>query len=241
MRAWPLLLGALVPWATGCREPAGTAGPAATEPSITVQGHELVFVGPITRQAVSRVRDSLAGGTLTSLSIDSGGGDVEAAMEIGALVRDRRLDVRVRGACLSSCANYVFPSGRKKFIVRGSVVAWHGSPAHLQHQDVQGRGSQDPAIRRFNEDLARRDAEFMRSIGVDPHVSWFGKLPPFNVPNFYALTTADMASFGITQVSAPQDYGPGYLDSLPEGLRRGITFISADAETVQRLRLGRAP
>jgi hypothetical protein len=219
---------------SGCGQRNGANLPAAAEPDVAVSGRELVFVGPITRLSLVRVREALTANALTGITIDSGGGDVESALEIAALVRDHRLDVRVRGACLSSCANYIFPSGQRKFIVRGAIVAWHGSSAHLHYQDTKGIGSSDPVIRQFNANLARKDAEFMQSIGVDPHVSWFGKLPPFNAPNFYALSTTDMESFGIKAVTAPRDYGAGYLDSLPEGLRQGIVFISADAETTQR-------
>lgn len=225
---------------SGCGPRNGAEGPPAAEPTVKISGQELVFIGPITRASPARLREALAANVVSSIMIDSGGGDVEAALEIGALVRDRRLDVRVRGACLSSCANYIFPSGRKKLIMRGAIVAWHGSSAHLHHQDTKGTGSSDPVIRQFNADLARKDAEFMRTIGVDPYVSWFGKLPPFNVANFYALTAADMETFGIKDVTAPRNYGPGYLDALPEGLRQGIVFISADAETVRRLRPERA-
>lgn len=225
----------------GCRQPGAGVAAVPAEPAITVEGSELVFAGPITRACPTRVRDALSAHRLSALRIDSGGGDVEAAMEIGALVQGHGLDVTVRGACLSSCANYVFPSGRRKFITDGSIVAWHGSPAHLHHLDRQGAGSTDPVVRTFNADLARRDAAFMRSIGVDPFVSWFGKLAPFDAPNFYALNTADMASFGIRDVVAPRDYGPGYLASLPTGLRTGITFVPADAETAHRLLPGSAP
>lgn len=234
MRSRPILAMILLASMSGCGQRNGAENPPAAEPTVTVSGQELVFIGPITRASPVRVREAFAANTLSSIVIDSGGGDVEAALEIAALVRDHRLDVRVRGACLSSCANYIFPSGQRKFIVRGAIVAWHGSSAHLHYQDTKGLGSSDPVIRQFNADLARKDAEFMRTIGVDPHVSWFGKLPPFNVANFYALTTADMATFGIKDVSAPRNYGPGYLDSLPEGLRRGIVFISADAGTARR-------
>jgi hypothetical protein len=56
------------------------------------------------------------------------------------------------------------------------------------------------------------------------------------VPNFYALSVADMSQFGIGHVVAPQSYGPGYLATLPEGLRGGLVFIAADAAAIDASR-----
>jgi len=178
----------------------------------------------------------MAENAISIFNINSPGGDVEAGIEIATMVRDNRLDVKVHGSCMSSCANYIFPSGRSKVIVRGAIVGWHGNMAHLHYNDTIGKGSTDPIIREHNATFSKKEAEFMRTIGVDPYVSWFGKLPPFNVANFYALTVADMSTFGIKDVTAPRNYGPAYPDSLPEELRRVTVFLAADAETARRVR-----
>lgn len=217
---------------TGSQAP----GDLSAEPRITVSGAWLHFTGPITPASVDAVGKALAGGRWTGLSIDSEGGDVEAAMAIARLVQDHRLDVEVRHWCMSSCANYIFPSGARKVIAEGAVVGWHGSVAHLHFLDTMGRGSSDTAVRAHHAALALREAAFLRAAGVDPFVTWFGKLDPYNVPNFFALTVEDMRVFGITNVVAPAAYGPGYLATLPEGMRRGIVFIGVDAEVVRASR-----
>jgi len=61
------------------------------------------------------------------LSIDSLGGEVFWGIKIGELAHARGWDVRVSGVCFSSCANYIFPAGRRKFIDAGGIVGWHGS------------------------------------------------------------------------------------------------------------------
>lgn len=226
---------ALVLLVAGCTRDQPSVAPPV-EPTITLSGSWLHFIGPITRASVELVKQSSAGRHLSGLSINSEGGDVGAALEIGKLVQDQRLEVEVRNWCMSSCANYVFPSGTRKRIVEGAVVAWHGSPSHLHLLDITGKGSADPVIREYNAALSKREAAFLRSTGVDPFVSWFGKVAPYNVPNFYALTVADMNAFGIKNVIAPQSYGPGYLATLPDGIRRGVVFVSANAEAINASR-----
>lgn len=227
---------AIITFATmisGCA-PGGSPVAPQAEPKISQSGAWIIFDGPISRASGERFREFATDRTLSGLSINSGGGDVEAALEIGQLVRDRNLEVRVRTWCMSSCANYIFTSGTRKTIEPGAVVGWHGSPSHLYYLDRVGSGSKDPVIRQFNEALARREAAFLRAMGVDPFVSWFGKLPPYNVPNFYALSVADMNAFGIGNVSAPQLYGPNY--SLQEGIQKGLVFISANPKNLKSKR-----
>lgn len=65
------------------------------------------------------------------LVITSNGGEVEAGIALGEWVFEHQLDVEIESYCLSSCANYVFPAGRNKFIREGAVVAWHGNYHHL--------------------------------------------------------------------------------------------------------------
>jgi ATP-dependent protease ClpP protease subunit len=221
---------ALLTAVAGCSQQAPPAHPA--EPQIAISGQRLLFVGEITRASAAVVRATVSANPVSGLTINSGGGDVEAALEIAGLIRDKQLDVEVEVWCLSSCANYIFPSGKTKTISTGAIVAWHGSPCHMHYLDTTARGSADPVIREYHAGLCKRESEFLRAMGVDPFVSWFGKIAPFDVANFYALSTSDMQSFGIKDVVASDGYGPKQLASLPEGTRRGIVFISADATKV---------
>ncbi|PHV10556.1 ATP-dependent Clp protease proteolytic subunit [Chitinimonas sp. BJB300] len=64
----------------------------------------------------------------TWLYIDSSGGDIADGMTLAEWVLEKKLNVKVIGkGCFSSCANYVFPAGRRREIAKGAVVAWHGS------------------------------------------------------------------------------------------------------------------
>ena len=226
---------ALLTAVAGCSQRASPPHPPA-EPEITLSGQRLLFVGQITRASAAVVRTTLSANSVSRLTINSGGGDVEAALELAGLIRDNQLDVEVEVWCLSSCANYIFPSGKKKTISTGAIVAWHGSSCHLHYLDITERGSADPIIREYQAALCKRESEFLRAIGVDPFVSWFGKIAPFDVANFYALSVSDMHSFGIKDVVASDAYGPKQLALLPEGMRRGLGFISADAAKAAQAR-----
>lgn len=161
----------------------------------------------------------VAGQPLRRLLLDSGGGDVAAAIELAGWVHARQLDITVTGVCLSSCANYVFPAARHKRIVPGAIVAWHGNYHHLAQSglwrdDVVLRMQRDgedeqTATRYVQEQVARLvglEREFFTRIGVDERVCWIGKQPPYTVPDYYFLSVADMARFGITHVAAPAGY-----------------------------------
>jgi hypothetical protein len=54
--------------------------------------------------------------------------------------------------------------------------------------------------------LVRLEQDFFRHVGVDEYLCWIGKMPPYNIPNYYFLSKADMVRFGVTQVQTPPDY-----------------------------------
>lgn len=125
----PVVLLAAVTGATAvsAAQAAGTVDGA--QAAVRAEGRVVHYDGRITQASVAAVRMLLeADGSLKELAIRSGGGDVEAGLALGGLVRDRGLDVRVVGdVCMSSCANYVFPAGRRKIVESGALVIWHGS------------------------------------------------------------------------------------------------------------------
>jgi hypothetical protein len=161
----------------------------------------------------------VAGQEVRRLLINSGGGDVAAAIELADWVHAQQLDITVTGVCLSSCANYVFPAARYKVIRPGAIVAWHGNYHHLAHtglwrDDValrmQRDGEDEQTATRYVQaqvaQLVALEREFFARIGVDEQVCWIGKQPPYHVPDYYFLSVADMARFGITGVQTPAGY-----------------------------------
>ena len=54
------------------------------------------------------------------------GGEVDHGMGMGEAILDRRAVVHVFGFCASSCANYLFLAGAKRYVMPESVVFFHG-------------------------------------------------------------------------------------------------------------------
>ncbi|MGY0650794.1 hypothetical protein ACW7GZ_02820 [Luteimonas sp. A537] len=203
-------------------------GPAATEPAtVRVSGERLHFVGGIDLDAVARVRGLLeASPQVREVVVNSVGGDVEAGMHFGNMINARGLDVRVSGdVCLSSCANYVFPAGRRKTIESGTLVLWHGSLIQdglfgsfdLSRAEAQlGRplsAFERWQVRRFTRAWLREaqemQARFYERLGVDPRITVIGQQQGCRCD--WTLSITDMAAMGVVDVSAPDDYAsPGY-------------------------------
>jgi hypothetical protein len=175
---------------------------AQSPPAATVEasGDAVVFKGRISADAVARFKALLQDSGITRLVITSAGGSVAAALDMADAVHDRQLDIEVPAACLSSCANYIFPAARRKVVGRLGAVAWHGNITHVLYLQQSGQANWSESEIRSARELARREAEFYRRIGVDGYVCWFAKIAPYNVDDFYYLSREDMQRFGIGEV-----------------------------------------
>jgi hypothetical protein len=198
-------------------------------------GGSIHYRGELSAETNRRFFAELPRHTPTQLVIDSEGGEVKAGIALGRWVFRHGIDVIVEGRCLSSCANYVFTAGRAKIIRPDSVVAWHGNYQHLEttggwRDDIparMARTGEDRAtakhrVRAQMRELVALERDFFRAIGVDQHLCWVGKLPPFEAPDYYTMSPADMARFGVSRVYAPRDYGLGDL---------GETIVFVQLET----------
>lgn len=185
------------------------AGPASAQaqgpPATVVEAVDdaVVFRGRIDARSAAKFMALLRDPKITRLVISSGGGNVSAALDMALAVHERRLDVDVPRVCRSSCANYIFPAGRRKTVSRPGAVAWHGNMTHVLYLHQTGKDALDQQPLESARELATREAQFYRRIGVDGFVAWFAKLEPYNVDDFYALSAPDMERFGIRDVTAP--------------------------------------
>src|SRR5512133_2403351 len=76
-------------------------GPAAR---VEVAGDALVFDGRIDMRSAAQFLAALQDPAVTRVVITSRGGLVGPALDMAEAIRERRLDVEVPDACLSSCA-----------------------------------------------------------------------------------------------------------------------------------------
>lgn len=204
-------------------------------------GETAHYEGAISKQANASFFSKLAGKRIATLSIDSGGGEVEAGIELGTWVYRNNIDVVVAGACLSSCANYVFTAGRNKRITKGSVVAWHGNYHHLEQtglwrDDVALRMQYDrvdeaTAVRKVRAQVERivaLEKRFFKIIGVDEYLCWVGKVEPYNIPNYYFLSKKDMQHFGLKNVFVPEFYPQTNTAGLASDYDIDIRYLDLD-------------
>jgi hypothetical protein len=187
----------------------------------------ILFTGQINPRSAAQFLQLLQQPGARRLVISSPGGNVAAALDMAEAIHAHQLDLDVPSACFSSCANYIFPAARRKTLGAPGVVGWHGDMAHVLYLQQAGLAQWPPEVMREARELARREAAFFRRIGVDGFVCWFGKIAPYDVDEFYALSVQDMARFGIRHVEVLDPRGP-----LPANVRP----IAVDWETLQATR-----
>jgi hypothetical protein len=168
---------------------------------VQTSGDAVIFNGQINAASVAKFVRALQDSAIKRLVITSRGGSVAAALDMADAVHERQLDIEVPATCLSSCANYVFPAAQNKVLGRPGAVAWHGNMAHVLFLQQSGQGSWSESEMQSARELAIRESEFFRVIGVDGFVCWFAKIEPYNVDDFYFLSPGDMERFGIRNVT----------------------------------------
>ncbi|MBC8112872.1 MAG: hypothetical protein H7062_00690, partial [Candidatus Saccharimonas sp.] len=87
--------------------------------------------GEMTAETFVEVRDRIvrsAADKKTFVVKESPGGNGFAALAIGILLHRHNWDVEVVGVCSSSCANWIFPAGKTKYLNSQSMLLFHGGP-----------------------------------------------------------------------------------------------------------------
>jgi hypothetical protein len=91
----------------------------------------ITLTGWITSEMFVEVRDCLARSAAAEKTFvvkEAGGGDGLAALAFGILIHRHHWDVVVTDLCASSCANFIFPAGKRKYLNRDSMLLFHGGP-----------------------------------------------------------------------------------------------------------------
>lgn len=141
-----------------------TACDAAPGNAIRVAGATLCFNADIDRDSAASAAALMAGRSLTAMVVTSDGGEVMAALQIARAVRARGLLVVVKGHCISSCANFLFPAARSKAVAANSLLVFHGGIAPGAFGGLFGGGEE--------RELLAETRAFFREIGVDGSISY---------------------------------------------------------------------
>ncbi len=103
-----------------------------TPANVRIENNTVFYRGDISQASWKALKYAIANSAkndVRKIVINSVGGDTQYGRKLGSWVFEQNLIVEVEGGCFSSCANYVFPAGRKKIIRQGAFVGWHGSEA----------------------------------------------------------------------------------------------------------------
>ncbi|MFC5500314.1 hypothetical protein ACFPOE_22415 [Caenimonas terrae] len=209
---------------------AGHAGAQTTAAAkVEAVGDTVLFEGQINPPSAAAFLHLLQDPAIRRLVITSRGGMVTAALDMASAILARGLDVDVPTECRSSCANYIFPAGRRKSMGHPLAVAWHGNMTHVLYLQQTGQASWSPEMLEGARQLAVREQQFYRQAGVDGFVCWFGKIAPYDVDEFYALSADDMRRFGLGEVGIRD--GPP-----PEAGGRDVRLLEVDWAQLDAIR-----
>ncbi|MEJ2534777.1 MAG: hypothetical protein P8008_04760, partial [Gammaproteobacteria bacterium] len=206
----------VVPCCIACVLAACAAPPPAPEPGVRLDGDWIVYHSETTAEAnlEARVlRDRHP--SVRGLRISSNGGNIEHGLALGEWVLAAGLDVYVDGYCYSSCANYVFPAGRRKILAESAMVGWHGGTRQWENAEAMCREALDPAVTpaaEFEacllraEGLRQREARLFDLLGVDPSFTVRGFRDGANYPSAptdvaWTYSLADMERLGLGPVA----------------------------------------
>lgn len=199
--------------------PQSTAVASPIQPpagSLSVEGETLVVRGEIMQPLAADFLHMLEEHDIRKIRIGMvGGGQVAEALIIADAIHTRGLDIEVDGNCFSSCANYIFASGRTKTILPGGLVGWHGNMSHVLYLHARDRYPMSERDLTGTRRLAEAEQRFFSKIGVNGFVTWAGKIPPHDAPNIFVLGKDDMERFGMKNLRVPADYPSLNPDQTP--------------------------
>lgn len=139
----------------------------------------------------------------TKLNITSKGGDVMEGIRLGNWVFDNQFDVIVDKGCASSCANYVFPAGKTKYLYKDSALIWHGNSYQEDVNELVEQGA------KFAVDFRAAENKFYEKINVHPMLGEYGHKDfnawtflyhYFNETEGYDYSLEDMEKFGLRNI-----------------------------------------
>lgn len=170
-----------------------------------------MFSGSITKADVQKLSDNLKSGC-TSLSIDSPGGDVDAALDMGRLIRRKQIDVQTiadSGRCASACV-FLFAAGVSR-LAYGPVEIHRpymtGSDVSLEDTQEKYR-KLERKIKQFLRDMNVKESLYEAMLNIGPEDSkklTLKELDDFGMvgvdPVFYEYQeNKRAASFGFSKI-----------------------------------------
>lgn len=105
--------------------------------------------------------------TTREVILDSRGGSVGPALDIAERFEGRRLTMRVRSECNSSCANYFLPLAGRLIVEPGAIIGLHGSLDPMLVASTRSRGQSEETVEKLIQ-TAQRQMIFARRNNIHP-------------------------------------------------------------------------
>ncbi len=158
----------------------------------------IYFNGQIDAASVARFEQVLRSPSAEGarwIEITSAGGDAPAGFAMGHLIHDRGLSVRVKGYCVSACAQYVFLAGKFKSVEPKSLVLFHNTLGMIErlHRAAGEREGADAFV-----PVAKQETQFLHEIGVDTDLTALamGGLGPVCITVNKQFAASDLKRYG---------------------------------------------
>lgn len=194
----------------GCANLTSTGGSGqSTEVFVGIKNGKIIYQGEITEASNNTIFALFNDAELkpSRLVITSNGGEIGAGMALGRWVKDHKLDVEVKGACASSCANYVFPAANSKYLRKDSILIWHGSAWQSNWKIAEDNRE---SFNTYITLMRKMETHFYAEIGVDNLLTTYGQskvnlwdyIQNFfgKAPVGYDYSLADLQKFGVTNI-----------------------------------------
>ncbi|SFS06389.1 hypothetical protein SAMN05216570_2135 [Dyella sp. OK004] len=182
---------------------------AQDQTSVHVDGVSIVYIGALTEEANEQAY-ALLTPSITTLKIDSEGGDVRLGMDLGDWIQQYKLDVEVLGLCFSSCANYIFPSGNTKILGLRNIVGWHGGATEkpsleFAEQLLKFKPDQLVGVIQYLNNQLVRETLFFNRIKVDQALTVHGQQAKYKSQaegcKGWSYSLNVMRAFGIRNIA----------------------------------------
>lgn len=101
----------------------------------------LCLDGSVSESTLSSVRaalETLAPGAPLVLVMRSGGGDASASIDIAHELLRYETTTIAHQVCVSSCANYLLPSGKRSIVLPETILGFHGGLSWYQLSQMHG-------------------------------------------------------------------------------------------------------
>ncbi|QDL35814.1 hypothetical protein [Serratia liquefaciens] len=145
------------------------------ELKVHVSGDKIFYSGDISEPGFKRVKD-LSNTNISTLVINSRGGDIVPGMKLGELVFDKKWSIQVQDYCFSSCSNYIFPAGKTKYLSKGSQLGWHGGATQQLNENIipKDKNDRERFIVLLTE-LIETESNFFKKIKVNQLSTVYGQ------------------------------------------------------------------